>query len=417
MAPNACVLSLTAVTDEPRVRRQCAVLLEHGWTVTVAGYSGRSGCPDGWTLVEIDRTRYVVHGPWRVLGLAGLSDRIALWHFWRQPGNRHIYDRLRDVRCDLVIAHDYYTAPIAQRLGRERAAPYIVDNHEYARAQFAPGKGLPRHIWTIFMRPYIDALSRWCLSRAALTTTVCDGIADLLQRTYRLAARPIVLRGTPSFEQMPFNRTGSVVRVLYHGLLVPTRGLEQAILSVRMWRPEFRLVIRGIGKPDYIDGLRRLAAEQDVADRVEFADPVPFADLVSAANQCDIGYVVLENYSEQREFTLPNKFFEYIMAGLALCVSDLPELARIVRQYDLGLLVSGVRPDAIAAAVNSLSREKIDEYKQRSLAAARELCWERESRHMRDALGRIVPGFDAARPSVAALSGTPKSHGQSRASA
>jgi hypothetical protein len=103
--------------------------------------------------------------------------------------------------------------------------------------------------------------------------------------------------------------------------------------------------------------------------------------------------VVLENYSPQREFTLPNKFFEYIMAGLALCVSNLPEMAKIMRQYDLGPLVPDCEPRLIASAINALTREWIDACKQRSLAAARELCWERENAVFIQALQDSVPAF------------------------
>ena len=48
------------------------------------------------------------------------------------------------------------------------------------------------------------------------------------------------------------------------------------------------------------------------------------------------------------------------MAGLAVCVSALPEMAALVRDHDLGVLVEGMEPEKIAAAINSLDRERID---------------------------------------------------------
>ena len=90
----------------------------------------------------------------------------------------------------------------------------------------------------------------------------------------------------------------------------------------------------------------------------------------------------MRDISLQKKYTLPNKFFEYVMAGLALCVSDLPEMARIVRGYDLGLLVPGADPQKIAEMLNSLDEKKINYYKQQSLKAAKELCWEVESQKL-----------------------------------
>ena len=67
------------------------------------------------------------------------------------------------------------------------------------------------------------------------------------------------------------------------------------------------------------------------------------------------------------------------MAGLALCVSDLPEMARLVRRHDIGILVPGYNVDAIARALNSLTPERVEYYRSQSRAAARELCWEPEA--------------------------------------
>lgn len=101
--------------------------------------------------------------------------------------------------------------------------------------------------------------------------------------------------------------------------------------------------------------------------------------------------------SRHNEFALPNKFFEYVRAGLALCVSDLPEMARLVRQYAIGATISATRPRAIAEAINGLSRAGIDDYKNHSLTASRELYWERES-------AGLVATYDAA-VAAAALNG------------
>ena len=66
------------------------------------------------------------------------------------------------------------------------------------------------------------------------------------------------------------------------------------------------------------------------------------------------------------------------MAGLALCIADLPEMATLLQRHDLGVLARKLQPDAVAEAVNSLSRDRIMHYKAQALAAARLLNWENE---------------------------------------
>ena len=88
-----------------------------------------------------------------------------------------------------------------------------------------------------------------------------------------------------------------------------------------------------------------------------------------------------------KRFTLPNKFFEYVQARLALCVADLPEMARLVKQHELGVLVPHIGPEAIAEQINSLTRERINAYKQASMKAARVLSWQNEAAVMLEAYG------------------------------
>jgi hypothetical protein len=91
---------------------------------------------------------------------------------------------------------------------------------------------------------------------------------------------------------------------------------------------------------------------------------------------------VHQDVSPQKRFALPNKFFEYVMAGLALCVSDLPEMARLTRQYGLGKLVGAYDETAIAETINSFDRASIDAYKKASIAAAADLNWDTERKQM-----------------------------------
>jgi hypothetical protein len=70
----------------------------------------------------------------------------------------------------------------------------------------------------------------------------------------------------------------------------------------------------------------------------------------------------------------------YTMAGLALCVSDLPEMRRLLRTYELEMLIAKAEPASIAAAVNELDRASIDRFKRNALKAACDLNWETEGR-------------------------------------
>ena len=392
--PFACIISLTPVTDEPRVIRQAGALLNKGWKVTVCGFKGRQAAPAGWRLIEVThlprRRGWLERQALRFdLVASRASRRAACRFYWRHAGYDAIYQQIDFVEdsddWDLVIGHDYYTAPLAARIAERRGIPFSIDVHELAREQYMHDRR-----WVLLDRPWVHRLQKEFMPKAAAVTTICDGIAEALRKDYAFQRPPIVARSTALYQKIDFRPTGETIKVLYHGILSPMRGLEAAIRSVPLWRPEFHLIVRGNGPEEYISSLKALAEQVGASDRVTIDPPVLFGDLIRRANEADIGYFVQEDISFQKRFTLPNKLFEYIMAGLALCIADLPEMARVLRQYDAGRLVPGISAEQIAAVINSFAREDIDAYKRRSLEAAKVLCWENESQAMTAAYDRVL---------------------------
>jgi len=375
------LLSLSQISDDPRVRRQGDAFSRAGWNVVGVGLGGAVSSAPDWRQLALPA------GPVGRLGAMPRAARAAKMLAVRAGGrfaddlywtSASPYGALCDlaatVNPDLWLANDWTVLPIAQRLARAQKVPFVYDSHELASDEHA------EHLrWRLLNRPMIVALEREGLRQAALVTCVSDGIADRLQEQYGLRERPLVVRNTPEYREVAHRPTGERVEILYHGLVAPGRGLVECIRSVAQWREEFRLTIRGPADAGYLDDLRREIDAAGIEARVSIAPPVPMTGLVREAASFDVGLFALPDHSRHNHLALPNKIFEYAMAGLALCVSDLPEIARLVRAHDLGVLISGTTPAAIAAVVNRLTREAIDGYKAKALLAARSLNWEKES--------------------------------------
>ncbi|HEY1259687.1 MAG TPA: glycosyltransferase [Stellaceae bacterium] len=396
--PTICLLSLSAIADDPRVRRQGELFAASGWRVIGVGLPGERSEPPDWPILtgagDSGRRGWKTPLPLRGaarraalaactlrLRFAGADDlraRLAENIYWRHlaisPIVNAVHRAARSVAADVWLANDWTALPLAARLARENGGVYAYDSHELAAEEHAE-----QAAWRYWKQPIVSAIERRYIGDAAVVSTVSAGIAERLDRLYALPRPTRVVRNTPHYRESGFRRTGGRIRVLYHGIVASGRGLEVAIDSVAIWRPEFHFTIRGPENPGLSHALRTRIRDLGLADRVELAPAVPMTELVRAASAFDIGFFVFPDDCWHNRFVLPNKFFEYVMAGLALCVSDLPEMARLVNAYELGVLVPRVDPGAIAAAVNSLDRERIDRCKQNALAAARELCWEREA--------------------------------------
>jgi len=458
--PRIGILCLSAIPDDPRVRRQGDLMAAAGWDVVAIGLPGhRSSTPD-WMCLAIDvadpsvsdlalenkklatiptpriahvrrlegrgtipqRVRPIVRATSRRLRLmlpgkvykdlsaifrrvmiAATTARVCVQPsyvrtaYWRKNQRfQRIFNLACTQRVNLWLANDWTMLPIAARLAVEQGVPYAYDTHELGVDEYAHSLK-----WRLLHRPMIKAAEGGAIGDAAFVTCVSDGIADRLQEVHRLKSRPVVIRNTPNYQAYSVRPTGESIGVLYHGVVSPGRGLEACIRSVALWRPEFRLTVRGPASEEYLTSLRKIARHAGVMDRITFDPPVPMTELVLRAAVFDVGLFALPPHSKQNVHVLPNKFFEYMMAGLALVVSELPEMKRLLRHHDLGLLIETVAPEAIAKVINQLDRITIDRFKLNSLQAAKALNWQTEGARFLELSRRVCPlrcpGYPEAR--------------------
>ena len=404
---SVLIISFTPIRSEPRVLRQIRSFLELGMRVTVAGYPPQP--LENVTYVDLSLFTSPVTSPvtkkvgsrafmlrvFRRLKVYASRVRLllnaAMIFFPRKPGieaywHNEVYQRMHAFLqtlppADMIVAHDWFTAPIAEKLAAQWGVSFFIDIHEYARKQNVVQGGLfstMRH-YASWIRP-LSAVHKTIYPKAAALSCVCDGIADLVWQEEGLPHRPVTVRSTPPYEEHSFRECGDHIVVLYHGIFAEKRKLDVLIQAIPLCDARFRFVLRGHGEE--LDALKELAISLDIEERIVFEASVPFKEIIPAANKADIGYIVLDDFSPQHRFVLPNKFFEYIMAGLALVVSDFPEMSKLVRHYDNGKLVAGCSAELVAETLNSLIEKDINAMKRRSLEAAKELCWMREQHAM-----------------------------------
>ena len=95
-----------------------------------------------------------------------------------------------------------------------------------------------------------------------------------------------------------------------------------------------------------------------LGDRVSF---LPFTlpdELLSFTASADLGAVLIEPLTESLRLALPNKLFEYLIAGIPVIASPIPEMKRIVETFNVGVLAD---PANHAELVNSLETALFDE--------------------------------------------------------
>lgn len=294
----------------------------------------------------------------------------------------------RRLAPDLVQCNDHNTMWVGVISRLLLGSAVVYDSHE-----LWPDRNLRPEA-----RPWLIATEALFVRVAHRVVMTSPAHAEVLARRYRVPP-PTVVRNIPdagaaSPEQLrPEGLNGSAPVAVYVGGLLRNRGLEQSIRALPLTERPVRLRLLGPVSDEYRAELERLALDAGVADRLEFAPPVPPAEVVAALASADVGLALFQPTCLSHRLVLPNKLFEYARAGLPVVGSDLPMIHRFVHEHELGATVDAEDPGAIAAALTDvLSDKRREGLRAAARRAGSTLDWSAEGEILaqvyRDALAR-----------------------------
>ena len=121
----------------------------------------------------------------------------------------------------------------------------------------------------------------------------------------------------------------------------------------------------------YIEELEALAA-QVAPGRLRIVPALTPDKIVQEIRKADIGLVLIPPKSTSYLHCLPNKFFESMMAGLALVIGPSPEMQAIGEQGGFVAAAEGFTAEDLADCIRKLSVGDIDRMKKAALESAKE---------------------------------------------
>lgn len=278
-------------------------------------------------------------------------------------------------KVDILVANDLDTLLANYLVSVIRNKKIIYDSHEYfTEVPELQNRKIVKSIWKYIEKSIVPKLKS--------TYTVSEPIAEIYNKQYKTNFK--VIRNLPNYSEK--KSTSNIFQtskkiIIYQGALNIGRGIEMVISAMKNIDNAIFVII---GNGDITISLKKLTNSENVENKVMFIDKVPFEKLSNYTNSADIGISLEENTNLNYYFSLPNKLFDYIQAEIPILVSDLPEMKKIVQNYNIGQVLTSRKIEDCAKQINEMltNENQQIEWKQNLRIAKKELCWENQENEL-----------------------------------
>lgn len=327
------------------------------------------------------RTLGSTHGSPRFPRLHAMASRLRLAVLRRArgllPEERRMTELAGAFPADVVHCHDLPVLRAGDWLARRWRVPLVYDTHEIYHAQVSLPAGL---------RARLLRDERELVPRCAAIITVNRFIAAELQRLHGCPL-PVVIHNSVEVPSagMPETRGGRLqARVpgpgpilLFQGWLGHERNLDVLVRTMPLVAPSIRLAIVGYGEHEPV--LRSLASSLGVGERVHFLGAVPSDELHEFTVDAALGLIPYLPIDLNHRLCSPNKFFEYVAAGVPVLAHDLPFFRDMAERHGVVKLADMADPQSIATAITgALVPSELSRVHRCCLQARTILAWDHD---------------------------------------
>ena len=299
--------------------------------------------------------------------------------------NRMIIEKyLQERSFDAIFCKDLVLLPFV--IENKKNAKVIMDCREYYPREQCDER------WKRLFAGFNDWLCQTYLPQADYVYSVCQGIAEEYTKNYGIKCDVITSAAyyfAPPPTLFAHSKETEQIKIIHHGYASPDRVIEGMIETMDYVDPRFHLDLMLVPnhQHEYFD---KLQAMTQTRKNVRIIPPVPFEEIIPFTSQYDIGIFLCPPTTFNLANCLPNKFFEFIQARLMVAIGPSPEMARLVKQYNLGIIAKDFSPQEMSKSHNTLTKEQILQYKENANKTAKILNAEKEGEKLLKILEEVL---------------------------
>lgn len=354
------------LSTDQRVHKVCTTLHNMGFDVTLVGRRQRKSLPLEKRDYKTKRMFLLFEkGP-----------------FFYAEFQKRLFYYLLFQKADVLVSNDLDTLLPNYLISKLKGSNLVYDSHELfcevPELQANPAK---KNIWKL--------IERWIFPKLKNIFTVNDSIAKIYNDEYKVDVK--VVRNIPLLSNQ--NKLKNISKadlgipsdkkiiVLQGAGINIDRGSEEAVQAMQFLNNAVLLII---GSGDVIEVLKQMVLDLKLSDKVVFIGKVPFEKLLQYTHHADLGLTLDKDTNINYRYSLPNKLFDYIHAGVPVLASNLVEIKKIITEYSIGDCIDNHDHKHIADKINSIlnDNEKLQLWKKNCKIAAAKLNWEEEEKQL-----------------------------------
>lgn len=358
--PRVIVSVINDLNTDQRVHKICSFIEKQGYDVLLVGRLLRSSQKMEERSYQTKRFRmFFEKGP--------------LFYAWF---NFRLFWFLLFHRSSILVANDLDTLLPNYLVSKIKRKKLIYDSHEYFTE-------VPELISRQKVKAVWERIERFVFPKLQFVSTVNDSIAQKYKEKYGLTLK--VVRNVSPLWKPAVVKTkeelgipeGKPVLIMQGAGLNVDRGVEEAIRMMPFLKHAVLIIV---GDGDIIPAMKELVAAEKWNDFVLFFGKRPYQELLQFTKQADLGLSFDQPTNPNYLFSLPNKVFDYIHTSTPILCSNVVEVSKLVRKYQVGEVINNFEPQALAQQVQQIldNPSLMDEWKKNCVLAAEKENWEAE---------------------------------------
>ena len=359
---KAIVSVINDLSTDQRVNKVCCTLQKIGYEVTLVGRKQRKS-------LELTKRDY------KTKRMFLLFEKGPFFYLEFQI---RLFFYLLFQRANVLVSNDLDTLLPNYLISKLKSTNLVYDSHElFCEVPELKANPIKKKIW--------KKLEQWIFPKLKNVFTVNDSIAKIYTEEYNVDVK--VVRNIPYLsaqKNIEFKSktdldlpTNKKIIILQGAGINIDRGAEEAVIAMQYVNDSILLII---GSGDVINILKKIVSDLKLHEKVTFVGKVPFEKLLQYTHHADLGLTLDKDTNVNYKYSLPNKLFDYIHAGVPVLASNLVEIKKIINTYSIGDCTEDDTPEHIASKINTILNDynTLQLWKNNLKIATIDLNWEKE---------------------------------------